>query len=195
VRQRFQISDDSGFLALVDPNLYQGFVDRDWTYESLFTHFRQEMGRRSLLLWGTGREDFWTVEVVTDDCDEYERPTGYRRVSGPIRVSAGQLHLTNYESLTMAAQFPDVRLPEPHLRDLVFEVPDGEYVCEIIQLADPGSDQDADEDDERRYELVYGGGEGEDEAGEGLGKEPDFVLVLSAGPRAETWREPPWHDE
>jgi hypothetical protein len=64
MRRRFEVPDDSGFIALVDPDVYQGFVDPDWTYDSLFAHFRDAMmQQQSLLLWGTGREDLWTVEV------------------------------------------------------------------------------------------------------------------------------------
>ena len=165
VRRRFEVPDDSGFLALVDPDVYQGFVDSDWTYDSLFLHFRDAMMQQSLLLWGTGREDMWTVDVVTDGS---QRPAGYRRVTGPIRVSTGRLLLTNYESLTMAAQFPDVRLPEPHLQDLVVEVPTGQYVTDIVQLHDP---------DEYASDA-----------------KPDFLIALSFGNGAEEWREPPWHD-
>jgi len=167
MRRQFEVPDDSGFMAIVDPDVYHGFVDPNWTYDSLFAHFRNAMlQQQSLLLWGTGREDLWTVEVVTDD--EAERPTGHRRVTGPIRVTAGRLHLTGYESLTMAAQFPDVRLPEPHLQDLVVELPVGQYAAEIIQLLDP--DEDATD------------------------AKPDFVIALTSGQAAETWRNPPWHD-
>lgn len=85
MRGRFEVPDDSGFLALVDPDVYQGFVGSDWTYDSLFLYFRNAMMQQSLLLWGTGREDMWTIDVVTDGS---QRPTGHRRVTGPIRVSA-----------------------------------------------------------------------------------------------------------
>ncbi|WP_446217599.1 hypothetical protein [Micromonospora sp. IBHARD004] len=112
MRRTFEVTDDSGFLALVDHHAYQGFVHADWTYDTLLDHFRAAITERSLLVWGTGREDVWTVDVVVDGLAP---PTGFRRTIGPIHVTAGQLHLTNYESLTMAAQFGQVRLPEPHL--------------------------------------------------------------------------------
>lgn len=139
LRHKFEVTDDSGFLALVDHHAYPGFVDRNWTYDALFAHFRAAMERRFLLLWETGGEDSWTVEVVVDGP---AAPTGFRRTTGAIRVTAGQLHLVNHESLTMAAQFDHVRLPEPHLRDLVFDLPNGEYGCEIVQLDDPDADSD-----------------------------------------------------
>jgi hypothetical protein len=65
-RRRFEVTDDSGFLALVDHHAYRGFVDANWTYDGLLAHFRSAMAERSLLLWGTGREDMWTVDVVVD---------------------------------------------------------------------------------------------------------------------------------
>ena len=169
--RRLEVTDDSGFLALVDQHAYQGFLSADWTYDTLFAHFRAAMAERSMLLWGTGREDTWTVDVVVG------RPvqlTGFRRETGPIRVSAGQLHLTNYESLTMAAQYPDVRLPEPHERDLVFDVPSGLYDCEIVQLEDPDSDLERPDDEPRTV--------------------PDFVILLTAGQRIDAWQKPAWHD-
>ena len=130
---RFEISDDSGFLALVDPDAYAGLVP-DWNFDRLLAHFATAMAERSLLFWATDDGGgMWTVDVVTDG---RPAPAGARRVSGPIRVTAGRLHLLNYESLSMAAQFADVRLPEAHLADLVVEVPPGDYTCEIVQLAD-----------------------------------------------------------
>jgi hypothetical protein len=171
-RRRFEATDDSGFLALVDHHAYQGFVDADWTHDRLWTHFRAAMAERSLLLWGTGREDVWTVDIVVDGPAP---PAGFRRTIGPIRVTAGQLHLVNYESLTMAAQFDDVRLPERHLQDLVFDVPTGTYGCEIVQLDDPDGDFE-DLDGDRRTV-------------------PDFVLSLTTGRAVEPWREPAWQDD
>jgi hypothetical protein len=39
----FEVTDDSGFLALVDPQAYEGFVDEDWELEELIDRFRREM--------------------------------------------------------------------------------------------------------------------------------------------------------
>lgn len=62
------ISDDSGFLGLINPAPYASFVDEDWDLEQLFQHFRNEMKKQNLLLWGTGRECEWNacVELGND---------------------------------------------------------------------------------------------------------------------------------
>lgn len=163
---RFDVDDDSGFLALVDHHAYPGFLGGDWTYDTLFAHFRAAMAERSLLLWETGREDEWSVDVRID---QPAPDGGFRRTVGPIRVSAGQLLVTNYESLTMAAQFPDVRLPETDQRTNVLDVASGVYSCEIVQFEDP--------DDERASHATA-----------------DFVLTLAAGRDIAPWRRPAWHD-
>ncbi|WP_412734471.1 hypothetical protein [Krasilnikovia sp. MM14-A1259] len=169
--RRFEVADDSGFLALLDQHAYQGFVDPDWTYDTIFAHFRTAMAKRSLLLWGTGRGDIWTVDIVVGKAAPL---TGFRRVTGPIRVSAGQLHLTNYESLTMAAMDRDLRLPELHQRDQVLALPSGVYCCEIVQVIDPDGDLDGPDDEPRTG--------------------PDFVIALRAGQEVEAWPDPAWHD-
>lgn len=73
----------------------------------------------------------------------------------------------------MAAQFHDVRLPEPHLQDLVFELPPGMYGCDVAQLDDPDGDIE-DSDDSRTV--------------------PDFVLTFTTAREVEPWREPAWHE-
>jgi len=102
------VTDDSGLLALVVPATYETFVDSDWTLDQLMRHFKEQMTHRSLLLWGTGSEGLWNVNVVL----KKSNARGYREVSGPLKIVGGALMVTNYESLTMAAQFKDVTLPE-----------------------------------------------------------------------------------
>jgi len=47
----FQVTDDSGFLAIIDPDAYRGFVHADWTWGTIHEHFRREMRDRHLLIW------------------------------------------------------------------------------------------------------------------------------------------------
>ena len=111
MRQQFIVPDDSGMIGIVDPARYEGFVDANWTLESLLPRFVLSFSERSLLLWSAGCEGNWIVEV-TDDAKPAE---GYRSVSGIIRSSQGFLYLISYDDLTAAAQFADVQVPEPHL--------------------------------------------------------------------------------
>ena len=107
-----EVSDDFGFLAIVVPANYGTFVDRNWRFDQLIDHFRQQMAQRSLLIWGTGLEGFWKVYVRT----EQSSVRGSREVSGPLRVIGGCVLVTNYESLTMVAAYDDERLPQSHAR-------------------------------------------------------------------------------
>ncbi len=72
-----RVTDDSGFLAVVVPASYEGFVDRDWQLDQLFDHFRQQMLQRSLLIWGTGLEGRWRVDVRLRESSVQ----GYREIS------------------------------------------------------------------------------------------------------------------
>lgn len=59
----FEVTDDSGFLAIIDPDAYRGFVSADWTWETIQEHFMREMRDRHLLIWGTGMEHNWSIDV------------------------------------------------------------------------------------------------------------------------------------
>lgn len=133
---RFQITDDSGFLALIDPKGYEAFVSRDWELDQLFNHFKEQMKRQRLLIWGTGSEGTHEVEVSM----EFSETKGFREVIGYIQVNSGELCLINYESLTFAAMFPEIKLPEDHMRDLIVNLKSGFYQVRIIQRDDPDKD-------------------------------------------------------
>jgi hypothetical protein len=157
---QFTVTDDSGFLGIIDPDSFRGFVAEDWTDESLFDHFAQEMRRRSLLMWATSEGGgTWTVTT------EAPRHAG-RSVTGTIVSTRGRLCITNYEALTMAAQFADVSLPEPHMEDLVLDVDVGALSCTVTQLHDDDS--------------LPG---------------PHFAISLSpAGAASEPWLRPAWYE-
>jgi hypothetical protein len=164
----FKVPDDSGFLAICVPGVYSGFVDKNWELNQLFRHFCTQMTQQSLLIWGTGREGYWNVEVRLQPLSVH----GFREISGPLRVVGGSILVTNYESLTMAAQFDDVRLPEKHEEDQLLSLADGDYCCRIIQMFDP-EHQDS----------------GEDGA-------PDFIIEITQ-PKAlpGVWSKVPWFDD
>jgi hypothetical protein len=159
-----RVSDDSGFLALVDPAAYEGFVGEDWTLEDLVRRFEREMQQRRLLLWGTGAENDWEVQVRQGALG----PPGFRSVVGPLVVTEGRILVTSYDSLTMAAQFADVHLPEAHEVQQELQVESGAYDCAIVQTGEPH-------------------GNLEDVA---------FTVVLNrTDSPVESWKQIPWKDE
>lgn len=161
-----EVTDDSGFLALVDPVAYVGYVAGDWDLPRLLRVFADQMQKRHLLLWGTGSEGSWNVEVSLGAVPG----PGKRELTGGIVCSSGQLLVTNYESLTMAAQFADVRLPEPHQMHQLVTVPVGSYAVRIVQLSESSSG---------------GGGE----------RAVDFLVELnSTAPMPAPWQRVPWAD-
>jgi hypothetical protein len=96
----YEVTDDSGFLALLDPAGYPSFVAAAWTLAHLVQHFKREMKAGRLAVWGTGREGCWRGEVRF----RHSSDTGFREFTMRLRATGGHLLLTNYESLTMAAQ-------------------------------------------------------------------------------------------
>jgi hypothetical protein len=164
---RLEVTDDSGLLALVVPAIYESFINSDWTLDQVLLHFKSQMARRSLLIWGTGLEGFWKVDIVLHET----KLEGFRQICGQIQVVGNAILLTNYESLTMAAQFEDVKLPQKHQQDLLVSLPDGSYACKIIQMLDPGCKNSADDD------------------------QPDFVIeIQSAIGKIEAWDDIPWFE-
>jgi len=92
-----------------------------------------------LLLWGTGLEGVWNVEVTL----KKSRARVYREISAPLVVTAGKLLVTNYKSLTKAAQFPEIRLPQKHETHQLVAVPNGQYRCRVIQCFNPKKEPSA----------------------------------------------------
>lgn len=162
----YEITDDSGFLGVFDPDNYESFVDEDWSLHQLLAHFKAEVAARHLLLWGTGREDNWLVLVR----DRWTREAGFREVRGSVVASRKRLCLTSYEALTMGAQFQDVRLPQAHDEHLLLRVPSGMLGCRIVQLNSPDQDPPA--------HCEY-----------------DFLIELKRSTRGiASWKKLPWVD-
>ena len=77
--------------------------------------------------------------------------------------------VASYDSLTMAAQFGDVLLPQAHEWDQLVSVPDGDYTCHVVQMFDPDSCESAE------------------------GESADFVVLLGRSVRpVHEWSEIPW---
>jgi hypothetical protein len=163
---RIEVTDDSGFLALADPDAYEGFIG-DWDYDSIMERFQREMAARRVLVWGSGQEGCWTVAVSLTP----STVRGEREALGSIVCTKGRLLVTNYESLTTAAQFDDVTLPEPHQLTDVVEVPPGSYRCRVVQVSRRAHNWDK-------------------------AQPPEFVIELEASSNLEAvWPEVPWADD
>ena len=145
----FKISDDSGFMGLVNADKYDSFVNENWEFNDLKERFIQEMNRSNLLFWSTGQEGLWNVRVTTDK--EEHKP--FRTIRGEINVTDEKLFLINYEDLSMAAQFQDEKLPQMHNADLELRVENGNYNVRVNQLFDPDSFT-PDDNDEVHFEIV-----------------------------------------
>lgn len=96
--------DEDGFVCVVAPDTYEGFVHADWTLEALLARFVEQMNRGSLFIAYPGPDD-------ADSCLAFATVpprTGEGRTAlGTVRVGHGGLWLTDYTQLTMAAQFSD----------------------------------------------------------------------------------------
>lgn len=131
----YKISDDAGFSAIVNADKYASFVKRDWHFSDLKLHFTEAMNNETLIIWGTGTEGDWAVKFVEQPSPQH----AFREFNKVIRVTMGGLYLTNYEDLTMAAQFEDRKIPAMHRSDLFVPMSNGRYTLTVRQMFDPGS--------------------------------------------------------
>ena len=145
----FEISDDSGFMGLVNVDKYDSFVSEDWKFNDLRERFIREMNQGNMLFWSTGQEGLWKVRVTT----KKEEIKSFRTISGDINVTDEKLFLTNYEDLSMAAQFQDQRLPLKHNTDLKLRIENGNYEVQINQLFNPDI-LSQDDRDKLHFEIV-----------------------------------------
>lgn len=153
MKRNYKISDDSGFMGIANLNKYESFVDSNWDFEMLKKRIVDQINLNNILFWSTGREDIWNVQVTTNA--NLASSNFYRIEEGLIEVTDEKLYLVNYETLSMAAQFQDTKLPERHLENLNFELNNGLYLVEFGQLNDPEKiDERAEIDFEIRLELI-----------------------------------------
>ena len=144
----FKITDDSGFLAIVNADRFDSFIDEQWELPQLLNRFIEEMNKRHLIIWATGSENEWIVEFL----DRSTNKNAFREFTKTITVTNGQLFLTNYEDLTMAAQFSDEKIPAKHNAELFIELANGEYEITVRQLSDPENYEDENRDPD--FEIV-----------------------------------------
>lgn len=147
--KKLKISDDSGFLAIVNSDTYKSFVDEDWQLNQLMKHFVDEMNNKNIIFWATGNQSNWTVSLV----DKSESKKAFREFTSTINVTDGKLYLTNYDDLTMSAQFEDTKIPAEHNSDLIIKLENGLYNLTIRQLFDP-EDYNYEADAKVNFEIV-----------------------------------------
>jgi len=132
-----QITDDSGFLGIANFDKYNSFISKEWDFEIIKERIVSEINAHNLLFWETGLEGFWKVRIDDQPSDK----DSFREERGVIEISNRKLFLTNYESLTMAAQFEKIKLPEKHLEGLFVELDNGKYMVKFRQMFDPRADK------------------------------------------------------
>lgn len=144
----FEISDDSGFLGLINTDKYRSFVAENWEFDQVKERIISESNQGHLLFWGTEVPNIWQVRI----CDRAVAKQEIKSFQGSILVSNTALHLINYESITAAAQFEEDQLPEEHLAHLNITLKNGLYNVTVRQLLDP--DKDDIDDDSISFEIV-----------------------------------------
>ena len=144
-----KITDDSGFLALVDSNAYSTFVKENWELDLLFNHFVSEMNKGCFIIWQTNNlgGGFWNCEFLQEKTNKKST----REFSSKIKITDGKLYLTNFEDLTMAASYPEQKIPASHNSDLHYELDNGVYNITVRQLFDPN---DYENEVEVNFEFV-----------------------------------------
>ena len=130
------ITDDSGFLGIVNDEKYNSFISEDWQLPQLFKRFVDEMNNDNLILWATGSENTWRVNFV----NEPSETKSFREFHTTLEVTNGKIFLTNYEDLTMAAQYCDERIPAKYNADLSIYLDNGRHEFKIRQFFDPADD-------------------------------------------------------
>ncbi len=145
----FKITDDSGFLAIANPQTYSSFIDENWQLSQLITHFIDEMNRDTLIVWSTGSLDVWNVLFSDKSSDK----DSFREFSKTITVTGGELCLTNYEDLSMAAQFEDCKIPAEHNSELLIKLENGKHLFTVRQMFDPNN-YDYDLQETVNFEII-----------------------------------------
>ncbi|WP_158635356.1 hypothetical protein [Luteimonas cucumeris] len=129
------VGGDGSHLAIADLARYVSFVG-DWAEnDRLRKHLMAQTEKESIIAWGSGFETDWVVSVKPG----ISQRQGYREFQSVISTQSGKLHLVNYDSLTMAAQFDDYRLPDKETESYAFRIPPGRYRVRIVQLVNPDS--------------------------------------------------------
>lgn len=146
---KLNITDDSGFIAIVNADKYFSFVDENWNLPQLLNHFVDQMNKQTLIIWTTGLQNTWTIIFS----DKPPNQKAFKEFSKSIEVTSGQLFLTNYEDLTMAAQFDEETIPANHNSELCIKLDNGKYIFLIRQMFNP-ENYDYDKIEKNDFEII-----------------------------------------
>ena len=135
---KFTILDEDGFLAIVNADQYQSFVDKDWQFEQLIAHFKIQIKQLNLVLWQTNEwgGGVWNIEVIRDS----NLLKGQHQFKQFIQVTNQKLYFSNYTDLTMAAQFTDECIPSKDNQQLCVELANGPYLMTVSNLFEKEQD-------------------------------------------------------
>lgn len=126
----FSEVDEDGFVALVCPEAYAGYVAENWTLEQVVERFLEQINSHTLFVAHPGPDSAGEPLRISD------RPSpvkAWREASGFLQVGEDGLWLTDYTQLTMAAQFADEQpIAKHHTR---LPIPPGAYQVTVRQLA------------------------------------------------------------
>jgi len=152
---KLKIIDDDGFIALVNSANYQGFVDDDWQFDELMSHFVNQINQGNIIVWQTSNDGGgnWSVSFQEQPSSTH----AFRQFEQIINVTTGELFLTNYSDLTMAAQFSDASIPATHNADLKIGLKNGLYKVTVRQLFDPDNyleHFDSESEEDVSFEIV-----------------------------------------
>jgi len=149
---KLKITDDDGFIAIVNGSRYESFLDEDWEFNQLLMNFVDQMKSGNIIIWQTSNEGGgnWLVSFQEHPSEAHV----YRQFQQFIKVTSGELFLTNYSDLTMAAQFNDEPILASHNADLKIELANGWYKFTVSQLFDPDNMLDY-LDDEREDKTAF----------------------------------------
>ncbi len=146
---KLNITDDSGFIAIANADKYFSFVDENWNFPQLLNHFVAQMNKQAFIIWATGLQNTWTIFFSNKPSNQ----KAFREFGKSIDVTNGQLFLTNYEDLTMAAQFDEETIPANHNSQLCIKLDNGKYIFSIRQMFDP-ENYDYDQIEKNDFEVI-----------------------------------------
>ena len=130
----FSITDDNGFIALINAEKYNGFIDENWSLNQICERFINEMNNQNLIIWRTNNfgGGNWKIEIL----DNPSNKKVFRKFEKTINVTSEELYLTEYTDLSMVAQFDDEKIPSKHNSHLKFKIENGIHNIEVRQMFD-----------------------------------------------------------